>query len=127
MTQHLNIILPIALVFMAFMLKLFMDQSATIPLVIRSLYELPVNIVFLALSFTTAFTISAIQNTNLGMLHLYIFLIIALINVICWRRSVILFEKPYIYWSAFLFIANGAISCFTLYKAIILLAPVVTK
>ena len=127
MVLHLNIFLPIALVIMAFLLKLFMDQSATIPLFIRSLYEVPVNVVFLALSFTTAFTISAVQNTSSGMFHIYFLFIVALINVVCWRRSVTLFESSHHFWSAVVFVINGVLSGYSLYRAIELLVPEVVK
>lgn len=122
MTQSLNIILPIALVVMAFLLKLFMDQCATIPLVIRSLYEVPVTVVFLALSFTTAFTIAVPKNTATGLIHLFCFFIMALIIVVLWRRSMMLFEAEQGFWSAVLFVLNGTLSGLVLFESITLIA-----
>ena len=115
-----------ALVIMAFLLKLFMDQSATVPLFIRSLYELPVSVAFLALSFTSAFTIAATQNTAKGMTYLYLFLIISLIVVVMWRRSIVLFERGHTSWAAVLFVLNQTISGFVLYKSICLTTLPVT-
>jgi hypothetical protein len=124
MAQHLDVVLPIAMVAMAFILKLFMDRSATTPLIIRSLYEVPVDVVFLALSFTTAYTIANLSNVSTGMCHLYIFFIVALIAVVLWRRSILLFEGNHQSWSAVLFVVNGSVSGYILYKAINL---IVTK
>jgi hypothetical protein len=121
MTQHLNIILPIALVVMALLLKLFMDQSATVPLAIRSLYEAPVNVIFLALSFITAFIISLPANVSIGVCYLFAFLVVMLVVIVLWRRSIIFFERERHFWSAVLFIINGTISGFVLYTAIDLL------
>jgi hypothetical protein len=45
MADHIDIALPFVLILIAFLLKLFMDRNATLPLVIRSLFELPVDIV----------------------------------------------------------------------------------
>lgn len=122
MTQHLDVVLPIALVAMAFILKLFMDRSATAPLIIRSLYEVPVDVMFLALSFTTAYTIADLSHVGLGMCHLYVFLIVALVAVVLWRRSLLLFEREHRFWSAVLFTINGAAAGYVLFRAINLLA-----
>lgn len=126
MTQHLDIALPISLVTMAFLLKLFMDRSATVPLVIRSLYEVPVDVVFLALSFTTAFTIADASHVGTGMCHLFVFLIAALLVVVLWRRAIALFESDHYFWSAVLFVANGSAAGCLLFRAIVLLATKVT-
>lgn len=126
MAQYLNVILPIALVVMAFLLKLFMDQSATVPLFIRSLFELPVSVIFLALSFATAYTITSPNNISSGMCHLYIFLVLTLICVVLWRRCTILFERNSHFWASVLFIINGTISGFVLYRAIGLVISQVT-
>lgn len=126
MTQHLGVVLPIALVLMAFILKLFMDRSATAPLIIRSLYELPVDVMFLALSFTTAFTIADAMHMGTGMFHLYVFFIVALVAVVLWRRSILLFESDHRFWSAILFVVNGSGAAYVLYQAINLLGTKVT-
>ena len=122
--QHLDVILPIALVIIAFLLKLFMDRNATVPLIIRSFYELPVDIIFLTLSFTTAFTISSTKNMESGLFHLFMFFVIALIVVVLWRRGLFLFEKDYRKVSATLFVFNGTLAGYSLYRAIALLVKV---
>jgi hypothetical protein len=126
MTQYLNIALPIALVFIAFLLKLFVDQCATVPLIIRSIYEVPINVVFLALSFTTAFTIALPTNIHIGMLHIYVFFAVSLLVVVLWRRSIVLFEREELFWSAVLFVLNGVISGFALFESVALIIPKVT-
>jgi len=122
MADHIKITLPFVLILIAFLLKLFMDRNATLPLVIRSLFELPVNIVFLALSFTTAFTISDPANLSSGMCALYILFATALINVVLWRRSITLYERSIYFWSSTLFVANSTIAGFVLYKSVGLLS-----
>lgn len=122
MSQYLEIVLPIALVILAFLLKLFIDRCATVPLIIHSTYEIPVDIIFLTLSFATAYTISAPANIGEGMCSLFTFLIVALINIVLWRRSIHLFERDYKFYSAVLFILNASISGYSLYKSIQLLS-----
>ncbi len=124
--QHLNVILPIALVVMAFLLKLFMDRSATVPLIIRSLYEVPVDIAFLSLSFTSAYIIASSTNVHTGMCHLFIYFIVTLVVVVLWRRSIMLFDRKYRAWSAVLFVFNGSISGYILYNTINLIVKEVT-
>ena len=126
MIPPLNVILPIFLVILAFILKLFMDRSATWPLFIKSLYEVPVDVVFLALSFTTAFTIADVSNINKGICYFFISLIFSLIVVVLWRRATKLFEADSIIFSGLIFIVNGTMSSYILYKAINLIIIKVT-
>lgn len=126
MTQYLNITLPIVLVAMAFLLKVLIDQCATVPLVIRSLYEAPVDVVFLALSFATAFTIASPVNISVGLCHLFVFFLVAIVVVWLWRRSIRLFERDQRSWSAILFVLNGTISTYVMYRSIGLLVTKVT-
>jgi hypothetical protein len=114
----LHILLPILLVLLAFLLKLLVDRSATTPLVVQSIYELPVSIMFLALSFATAFTITSTSNVSSGMTHSYLFLIAAILSVVMWRRSLLLFERDHKLWSVVLFFFNFAIVSYCLIVSI---------
>lgn len=122
MTDHLDIVLPIILIIIAFLLKLFMDRNATLPHFIKSLYELPVDIVFLGLTFTTAFTISEASHMAKGMFYLFVFLVIALINVVLWRRSTTLYEQTSYSWASSLFVLNATIAGYVLYRSVIIIA-----
>lgn len=117
-TNNLNIFLPIALIIIAFILKLFMDRSVDAPLAVKSLYELPVDILFLSLSFIVAFIIFSPTNINNGLTHLFAFFIVILISVVGWRRSIKLFEKNRKKFSAILFVINFAASSYCLSVAI---------
>ncbi len=104
--DNLNIILPIAILILAFLLKLFIDRNVEIPLIIRSIYELPVDIIFLSISFIAAFTISTGIEKNEGLFYCFVYLIVAIINVIIWRRTIKLFERGKTFWSIILTLVN---------------------
>jgi hypothetical protein len=53
----LQYILPIILLLLAFLLKLLIDQTANLPLFVRAIAELPVDVAFLAISFVAAYAI----------------------------------------------------------------------
>ncbi|KPA09901.1 membrane protein [Candidatus Magnetomorum sp. HK-1] len=116
--DHLDLFLPIALVVLSFLLKLFIDQNVTAPLIIKSLYELPVDILFLAMSFIVAFTLSSYNNINYGLIYLFIFFIIILFSILGWRRSIKLFENNKKIISAIIFIINFNISSFCLISSV---------
>jgi len=116
--KHLDVFLPIALVIIAFLLKLFMDRSVNAPLAVKSLYELPVDILFLTLSFSVAFTITSSSNINNGLAHFFVFFIVILLSVVGWRRSIKLFEEEKRKRSATLFLINFAASSYCLILAI---------
>ena len=114
MIQHLDIVLPIAVLLLSFLLKLCIDRTVEIPLFVRSIYELPVDIIFLTISFLVAYTISSNDELkNNGLFYCFIFLIVSIVNVIIWRRSVKLFELDKIFWPILLTSANfaGTIYC----------------
>lgn len=114
MINHLEIVLPIAVLLLSFLLKLFIDRTVEIPLFIRSIYELPVDIMFLTISFLVAYTISATEvQKNSGLFFCFIFLIVSIANVIIWRRAVKLFEIEKYFWSISLTVVNfaGTIYC----------------
>ncbi len=122
--KNLNVFLPIALIVIAFLLKLFMDRSVNAPLAVKSLYELPVDILFLALSFIVAFTITASKNINSGLVHFFVFFIVILLSVVGWRRSIKLFEGGWKKISASIFVINFAASSYCLILSIKLIVGV---
>ena len=118
----LEVLLPMGLLVLAFLLKLFVDQSATMPQTIEVLYEMPVEVIFLATSFAIAYTLSSPTHTGRGLLYLLGFIGAAVIIVALWRRSSRLFFVNRYVLSAFVFVANIAISTGLLVSSIRLLS-----
>ena len=115
---HIEVILPIAILILAFLLKLTIDRSVEAPILIQALYELPVDIVFLALSFLAAHTIALTTSKNTALFYCFVITIVSVINVILWRRSIKLFDKKSIIWSLVLTFINYSVTTFILYKVI---------
>lgn len=119
MINHLDIILPISVLFLSFLLKLCIDRTIELPLLIRSIYELPVDIMFLTISFCVAYTISTSEDLkNCGLFYCVIFLIVSILNVIIWRRSLRLFERNRIFYSIALTAINFSMTIYCLNIAI---------
>lgn len=119
--EQMQYILPVALLLLAFLLKLLIDQTATVPIFIQSILELPVNIAFLATSFIAAYTISITKDTAAGLFYFCIFIIGTIIVVLLWRRSIRLFETNRYIWSIVLGALNYFMCIFGLVKSINLL------
>ena len=115
--EHLNIILPGLLVLIAFLLKLIVNQEVDIPKTIESLLGLPVDIVFLALTFSVAFTLSSVENQREGLFYCFVGFIIAMIVVLFWKISQSLFVDKRKIWILLLFI-NLTLAGFAVYKSI---------
>jgi hypothetical protein len=124
MINHLEVALPFILVVIAFLLKVFMDRSVTVPVLLRSLYELPVDIVFLAISFSIAATISQSEKREEGLLLSFVFLVAVLLSVVAWRRSILLFEINHKKWSIVIFLINFLGASYCLIKGISILVGV---
>ena len=104
--NQLEIILPIALLALEFVLKLFIDRSATLPVLIRSVLELPVDISFLATSLIVAFTILSPSNSEEGLVRFVIYLIGTVLVIFGWRRSVAFFEQDHRWRAALLWLVS---------------------
>lgn len=114
--EHLEIILPITLLVLAFGLKLAIDRSVEVPTIIQALCELPVDIIFLSISFLIAFTISKPADPSEGLFFTIAFIVIAILVVIIWRKSLKLFEIKNGFWLLLLCL-NLAISIFCLIQS----------
>ncbi|STD59666.1 hypothetical protein [Empedobacter falsenii] len=114
--EHLEIILPITLLFLAFILKLSIDRSIKAPNIIQAICELPVDMIFLSISFLIAFTISKPNDPSEGLFFTIAFICIAVLTVILWRKSLILFEKNNNWWILLLLI-NMLISFFSIFQS----------
>lgn len=120
--NSLEVILPVALLLLAFLLKLAIDRNVDIPIAIQSLCELPVDIVFLSISFAIAYTISDVSQNSEGLLYCFTFLIISVLVVLIWRKSIKLFDSNNKWWILLLSI-NLFLSTFVLITSIGILIP----
>lgn len=91
--EHLDIILPILLLFLTYGVKLLVDQAVEVPMAIKSLCELPIDIIFLSMSFLIAIIISSNENRNASFLCIMIFFFLSLIIVLLSKRSILNFDK----------------------------------
>jgi hypothetical protein len=102
--EHLQIILPSVLLLIGFMLKLLVGRKYDMPATIQSICELPVDIIFLALSFAVAFTITKVDNQSSGLFYCFIGIATAILIVLIWRISVDQFIKNSKWWVLLLLI-----------------------
>jgi hypothetical protein len=122
--NNLEVWLPITLLALKFLLKLFVDQTATAPILAQATYSLPVDIVFIAASFGAAFTLASPNNTGRGLIHVLVFIVAAVIVVVLWRRCSYLFDRSRYVLSATIFVLNTGLSSATLVVSIALLNEV---
>lgn len=118
--QHIQLILPSLLLLTGFLLKLLIGRGFDWPATIQSVCELPVDIIFLALSFIVAFTIANVDNQLLGLLYLFTGIPITIIIVSIWRVSVNKFLEGSKLWILMLFI-NLLITGFAIIKSVALI------
>lgn len=127
--EHLQIILPSVLLLIGFLLKLLVGRNYDMPATIQAVCELPVDIIFLTLSFTVAFTITKVENQSSGLFYCFIGIATAILIVLLWRISVDQFLKKSKWWILLLFI-NLTIAGFAIKKSVSLVIEnekVVTK
>ncbi len=87
----LEIALPGSILVLAFVLKLFVDRTATVPDLIAALFELPIDVAFLAIALVAAFTISEPSRAAEGLISFIIYVVGAVLVVFLGRRSHSLF------------------------------------
>jgi hypothetical protein len=116
--SNLEIIMPIAVLVLSFLSKLFIDRSTTMPQTIESILEFPVDITFLAISLIVGFTISPTGNPRDGMAWFALYMIFAILIVFLWRRSVKCFDNGWSWWLLFCAIINYPLAIYALINAI---------
>ncbi|MBK8725174.1 MAG: hypothetical protein IPL96_03715 [Holophagaceae bacterium] len=89
--KPLELIMPAILLLLSFLLKLLIDRTAKIPDAISSALELPVDITFLAVSLVVGYTISPSGDAKFGLACFGFYILVAIIIVFIWRRSVFYF------------------------------------
>jgi hypothetical protein len=97
-----------------FIMKLFVGRSPSIPEAIEAVYDLPVDIAFLAASFAAAYCIKSPNGASVGLIHLLVYLLVAVIVVFLSRKSTESFYKPEYTLSAALAVMNYSIAASTL-------------
>lgn len=84
---YLDIILPIILIGITYCLKLFIDQVVSSTAAIKSVCELPIDIIFLSISLLIAIIISNSDSRNDGLVYMLVNIIIAILTVFLSKRS----------------------------------------
>lgn len=85
--------MPVVVLGLSFMLKLFIDRSTTAPDAIVSTLELPVDITFLSISLIVGFTIAPSGDSKAGMAWFAFYMFAAIFIVFLWRRSMKCFDS----------------------------------
>jgi hypothetical protein len=108
--EYAQYLVPISLLGIVFIVKLSLDQTVTLPSFLKSLIGLPVEIAFLTASFFAALTLKSQSNQVLGFTCFTIFLFIALLIVLLWRKALHRYEMTHFWWMFFISLINFAIS-----------------
>lgn len=113
----IEIALPGALLLAKFLVKLFVDRSATLPDLISAVLALPVDIVFLSASLLAGHILSTSGNVKEGLVLFMGCICLSLVIVFLWRRSDGQFTKDrYIVAAACGILNFGAASATLLYS-----------
>lgn len=115
--EHLDIILPGLLVLIAFLLKLLIDEIVDITSTIQAVIELPVDVIFLALTFSVAFTLTNVENQLQGLFYGFLGFVISIIVILLWKKTKKLFLIGSKWW-IFLVLLNLSITGLTVVKAV---------
>ena len=103
---HLDIILPFFVLLLTFVLKLLIAEDFKPARAISSLCELPIDMIFLAISFLIAIVISDGKNRNDGLFYLFTFIVLAVITVFISKMSVKGFEAGVNKYWIWMFVGN---------------------
>ena len=85
---HLDIILPFILLFLTYIFKLTIDEKFDRVKAMRAFCELPIDIIFLAMSFLIAIMLSQGKYRDFGILYVLLFIGVAVVTVVLSKRSV---------------------------------------
>lgn len=80
--------MPLILLAFAFILKLIIDRQCTLPDAIAAILDLPTDIAFFSLSVIVGVVIVEPGNKANGIMWFAIFIVLTVITVLLWRRSV---------------------------------------
>jgi hypothetical protein len=111
--MRLDIILPILLLVLIFILKAFVNRTTSLTQLVEAIFELPSDIVFLSLSFISASMIAKNQLDIMALI-LIVGLIIEVISIVLWRCCIKQAEKSQIFISVLIAILNYVIGILSL-------------
>jgi hypothetical protein len=86
-------LLPVAIILLKFVFKLFIDRQVDWPEIIMGLLAVPFDIAFLVSTFLTALIVLDTGHIDEGLGFLVISFVIAVFAVVLWRRSERSFER----------------------------------
>ena len=115
--------LPLAILVLSFLMKLFVDRAPNLPVAVQTLYELPIDMVFLALTFAAAFVISKPNEAGRGMMHFVGYSVAAVCAIVLTRRSISFLDRNRWTVSVLLFMANLAVAAYVLSSSMNMVAP----
>lgn len=115
--------LPATILAVKFLLKLFVDRSATSADVVSAILALPVDIVFLAASLVAGYAISEPSRAGHGLILFTSSIGVSVLVVVLWRRCDKLFVADRLWSTSLLATLNFVICGTALVAAVQLLTP----
>jgi hypothetical protein len=116
--NHLDIVLPFIFLLLTYFFKLTVDEKFERVKAMRALCELPVDIIFLAMSFLVAIMVSQGKYRDVGILYVMLFISAAFITVMLSKRSVTGFNTSINKYWILMLIGNIALTVFCLFCSI---------
>lgn len=114
-------ILPGLVVLLRFFLKLFTNSTPNGVRITIAIYEIPVNALFLSLSFIAAYIISLKENPSIFFTLFIIILLLVIVSILIWRAAEKLLMKKKYFWSIILGFLNFLLGIPILIYSILLL------
>ncbi len=114
-----EILFPVTLLILSFILKLAIKYHDNRFEVLIALLELPVDILFLSLSFLAAHAITSKQNKDKEYLYCILTIMLAIILVVVWKKAKEKIEYQHYKLAIFFGLVSYSISIFILYKIIV--------
>jgi len=114
----LDVILPAVIVLLAFVLRLVVDRTVDLVVFLEALFDLPIDIVLLAISFAAAVSITQPAFTSTGIILSLIFIIFLVVGCLLARRSKEALDQDHYLSSGAFCLANFVISSFSLFACV---------
>jgi len=114
----LQVVLPLCILALSFILKLVVDRTAKVPDLINALFELPVDIALLATTLIAATAMAKTSHASDGLIDFGFYIVGTIVTVVTWRRSVFFFEKDKSGLAIFVSAVGYLLCLYGLYHAI---------
>jgi hypothetical protein len=119
-----QVVLPLVLIGLAFILKLVVDRTARLADLVSAVLELPVDVAFLATSLTAAFVIAKPSDAAKGLTMFASYIVGTVVTVFLWRRGQRQFEGEDFWWCVPIAAMNYVLCSAGLVSAVRLLSTV---